>query len=61
MCGRFVLSSLDEYFYIDESLAHIDPKYNVAPSQGIPVIYKADGKNILDKFHWGLVPFWGKG
>ena len=60
MCGRFVLFSLDGYFKIDESLVDIDPNYNVAPSQEIPVIIRQDGKNILDGYHWGLVPFWAK-
>ena len=60
MCGRFVLFSLADDFKIDESLVDIDPNYNVAPSQEIPVIIRDNGKNILDKFHWGLVPFWAK-
>ena len=60
MCGRFVLFSLDDYFNIDESLVDIDPNYNVAPSQEIFVIVRDNGKNILDKYHWGLVPFWAK-
>jgi len=64
MCGRFtIFDSLDkirEYFPIDESVCEIKPNYNVAPTQKIPVIVQEGGKNILYKYHWGLVPFWAK-
>ena len=55
MCGRFVLFNLDEGFKIDH--ASIDPSYNIAPSQEINVIVNQDGEIVLDKYHWGLVPF----
>jgi putative SOS response-associated peptidase YedK len=34
--------------------------YNVAPTQQILAIAKIEGLNVLDKYHWGLVPFWAK-
>lgn len=64
MCGRFVgfrrLEELEEYFPIDKSDVKITANYNIAPSQEILAIVRRDQENILDLFHWGLVPFWAK-
>ena len=64
MCGRFVgyrsLEELKEIFPIDRSDCKVTANYNVAPSQEILAIYSKQGENWLDKFHWGLVPFWAK-
>jgi putative SOS response-associated peptidase YedK len=65
MCGRFVgfrkLEELEKYFPIDRCDAKVTASYNVAPSQEILAIVRRDQENILDLFHWGLVPFWAKG
>jgi putative SOS response-associated peptidase YedK len=62
MCGRFVgyrnLDELQEIFPIDRSACEVTANYNVAPSQEILAIFSHRGQNWLDKFHWGLVPFW---
>ena len=34
--------------------------YNVAPTQGVFTVYESSGERLLDRFHWGLVPFWAK-
>ena len=64
MCGRFAgyrsLEALRDFFPIDEAVCEVAANYNVAPSQEILVIFRTDGKNRLDRFHWGLVPFWAK-
>ena len=64
MCGRFVgyrkLAQYLEYFPIDVADAELSPNYNVAPTQEIPVIVRYDDVNHLDKYRWGLVPFWAK-
>ena len=64
MCGRFVgFRSLDElktFFPIDKVACEATSSFNVAPSQEILAIIKHEGENWLDKFHWGLVPFWAK-
>ncbi|MBU4332790.1 SOS response-associated peptidase [Patescibacteria group bacterium] len=60
MCGRFVVYNLREHFQIDQTSVHVQPNYNVAPSQEIPLILKEDSKSHLENFHWGLVPFWAK-
>jgi putative SOS response-associated peptidase YedK len=64
MCGRFVgfrnLEELKQYFPIDTSQCETMENYNVAPTQQIFAIAKIEGSNVLDKYHWGLVPFWAK-
>lgn len=35
------------------------PRYNIAPTQPIPVIPN-DGTKTVQLFHWGLVPHWAK-
>ena len=64
MCGRFVqnirLETLQQNFNIRATDSDIIPNYNVAPTQEILVIIKHDNENTLEKFHWGLVPFWAK-
>jgi len=64
MCGRFVgyrnLEELQKYFPIDRTASEVVANYNVAPSQEVLAIVKRDDVNWLDKFHWGLVPFWAK-
>lgn len=64
MCGRFVgyrqLDDLKEIFPIDRANCEVTANYNVAPTQEILAIYRNQEENWLDKFHWGLVPFWAK-
>ena len=64
MCGRFVgfrkLEEFKQYFPIDQSNCEATANYNVAPTQEILAIARLDGANVLDKYHWGLVPFWAK-
>ncbi|MBD3362836.1 hypothetical protein GF362_03895 [Candidatus Dojkabacteria bacterium] len=63
MCGRFVLD-IDNQFYprfrIKEAVYGIKPRFNIAPSQEVPVITNNNGKNELVIMQWGLVPFWAK-
>lgn len=64
MCGRFVgfrrLEQLEKYFPIDKSAATAVANYNIAPSQEILALVRCNQENVLDLFHWGLVPFWAK-
>ncbi|MFA5856067.1 MAG: SOS response-associated peptidase [Candidatus Pacearchaeota archaeon] len=48
----------DKKFKVDRVLEEFLPKYNVSPSQGIPVIIP--GSRILDVYRWGLIPHWAK-
>jgi putative SOS response-associated peptidase YedK len=58
MCGRFGLKAdpetIIEYFQLTNSLV-LTPRYNIAPSQVIPVIRTV---GILDFLTWGFRPKW---
>jgi putative SOS response-associated peptidase YedK len=64
MCGRFARYSLsrelERYFNAHPAAFEIQPNYNVAPTQEIPVIIQQEGVRHIKKRHWGLVPFWAK-
>lgn len=66
MCGRFTisveLSDLIKYFEIKTGLSQIDyaRRYNVAPTQDIPVITARDGERTLSMMRWGLIPHWSR-
>jgi len=66
MCNRFTMTYSEEELQqflgldeIDEALGF--PRYNVAPTQTIPVLRKQPtGKLELIGMKWGLVPAWAK-
>jgi len=59
MCGRFGASyrNLKAVWnlYGDFSFA---TRYNIAPSQEVPVIIRNEGRNEAKVMKWGLVPSW---
>jgi hypothetical protein len=63
LCGRFVqfssLRTLETHFQIEIPGGEIRASYNIAPSQEVLAIVHQNGRR-MDKFHWGLVPFWSK-
>jgi putative SOS response-associated peptidase YedK len=64
MCGRFtsLLSPdlLESIFGVKVAAPPI-LRYNVAPSQTVPVVREsAEGERNLDDLRWGLVPSWAK-
>jgi len=64
MCGRFTLTvdadSIQTYFpWLEHVPVQIAPRYNIAPTQPIAAVPN-DGKNAVDHFVWGLIPFWAK-
>jgi putative SOS response-associated peptidase YedK len=68
MCGRFSLRArlaemLEEYFdVLDAPL--LEPRYNIAPSQPVPVIRLMPNcpksQHELALLRWGLIPSWAK-
>jgi putative SOS response-associated peptidase YedK len=64
MCGRFTLFSspreLQRFFGTPPPSFEIQPNYNVAPTQEIPVIVIHEDERHIKRRHWGLVPFWAK-
>ena len=63
MCGRFVITSapaaLRQLFgYIEQP--NFPPRYNVAPTQPIPVVLVENGARHFRLMRWGLLPGWVK-
>lgn len=70
MCGRYSITTDPEamrrIFRID-TLLNLQPRWNVAPTQEVPVVRSGDpkreggrGGRELHIMRWGLVPFWAK-
>lgn len=49
-----------ERFGCDSPGFDFTPRYNVAPSQTVPVVISQGGGNRLQEMRWGLVPYWAK-
>lgn len=65
MCGRYTLSggerALKREFGVHAGGSALLPRYNVAPSQAVPVVRRdPDGTRRLDMLRWGLVPGWAR-
>ena len=62
MCGRFTASfafrEIKLLFNLQREISLLSPRYNIAPSQEVPVIVQNDGVNELKPMKWGLVPSW---
>jgi putative SOS response-associated peptidase YedK len=64
MCGRYRLSRrkqlVEEYFDSDEP--EWAPRYNIAPTQPVPVIRQnpTQPRRELSLMRWGLIPSWVK-
>lgn len=63
MCGRYTLRSraelLQQVFGLP-SLPGLEPRYNIAPSQPVPVVRVGPEGRALEQMRWGLVPFWAE-
>ncbi len=63
MCGRFTLRTpanlLVQQFALDFQ-GELTPRYNIAPTQSVPVIRLDQERRQLVPLRWGLVPFWSK-
>ena len=63
MCGRYVITSAPEairalFRYPEQP--NFPPRFNVAPSQPIPIVRLADDKRQFALVRWGLLPSWVK-
>ena len=66
MCGRYRLSRrkqiIEEHFDIVSGEDDWTPRYNIAPTQPVPVIRQHPKEPIreLSLMRWGLIPHWAK-
>src|SRR5277367_1235570 len=64
MCGRYVSpgeADFEREFSIIPHWEALQPSYNVAPTQSVPVIREVAGAREGVKLRWGLVPFFARG
>ncbi|PSP75183.1 DUF159 family protein [Halobacteriales archaeon QS_3_64_16] len=62
MCGRYTIFMVDTDF--EERFGAVprdslDPRYNAAPGQDLPVI-RDDSPTEITRLHWGLIPGWAE-
>lgn len=66
MCGRYRLSRrkqiIEEYFDCDPWENDWEPRYNIAPTQPVPVIRQHPKEPVrqISNMRWGLTPNWAK-
>ena len=66
MCGRYRLSRrkqvVEEYFDCASDEPDWNPRFNIAPTQPIPVIRQNPKEPVreLSLMRWGLIPSWAK-
>lgn len=63
MCGRFAITLAPEVFR--EAYAYADqpnfpPRYNVAPTQPVPIVTQEEGARRFKLVRWGFLPGWVK-
>ena len=61
MCGRYVIFSTPEairaLFRYGER-PNFPPRYNMAPTQPVPIVRLVDGMRSFALMRWGLLPSW---
>jgi len=66
MCGRYTIhtdpSTIARAFGVAGPLPNVEPRYNAAPLQQLPVVRfnPETGERRLGLLRWGLVPVWAK-
>jgi putative SOS response-associated peptidase YedK len=64
MCGRFGASfqyrDIMAFWNLRGDLPGFAPRYNIAPSQDVPVIIRKEDRNEIRPMRWGLVPSWAQ-
>lgn len=63
MCGRFTLTATAEMVADELDLADVPelaPRYNIAPTQVVPIVRARPEGLALSSFTWGLVPSWAR-
>lgn len=63
MCGRYLIISDPDtlrrlFGYPDQP--NFPPRYNVAPTQPVPIVRLAEGRRRFALVRWGLIPAWVK-
>ncbi len=63
MCGRYAVTLAPElvraHFGYDDQ-PNFPPRYNIAPTQPVPVVHRAEGRIRFALMRWGFLPAWVK-
>ena len=63
MCGRFTITldpaDMQQEFDLGKMPSEWKPRYNVAPTQAVPVVNDAQARDV-QMMYWGLIPFWAE-
>lgn len=64
MCGRYNLrltpQELQKFFELFREPPPFSIRYNIAPTQTVPVVRLVEGHREAALLRWGLIPFWAK-
>src|SRR5262245_10814724 len=63
MCGRYAITTAPEairalFRYLDHP--NFPARYNVAPTQPVPIVRIVEGRREFALVRWGLIPAWVK-
>jgi putative SOS response-associated peptidase YedK len=63
MCGRYAITTAPEairalFGYTEQP--NFPPRYNIAPTQPVPIVRLAEGTRSFALVRWGLIPAWVK-
>lgn len=62
MCGRYTLTSTEglqlRFDLVESSDTRLRPRFNVAPSQGVPIVLESGRGRVLRAVRWGFQPVW---
>ena len=65
MCGRYSLrtslADIGELFDADVRVDEPGARYNISPTETVPVVRAEGGRHEVVGLRWGLVPAWAKG
>jgi len=64
MCGRYTLAkpkkSIESHFRAQLPKGEHRERYNIAPTQALPVVVASHDARAMEAMRWGLVPSWTK-
>jgi putative SOS response-associated peptidase YedK len=63
MCGRYCITSAPEAIrrlFRYRAQPNFPPRYNVAPTQPVPIVRLSQGEREFALVRWGLIPAWVK-
>jgi putative SOS response-associated peptidase YedK len=62
MCGRYRLTRADRLAekFDAELSEELNPRYNIAPTQPVPVVRSSGSRRVIASMRWGLIPNWAK-